>query len=853
MRSPHLFAAVAVFLCVPGQVRMLSAKDVLPEPQPRYSADTILSGEMPGRKESPQVPFSYDTNGFAADRLYHVPALGIHPRILFAPEDLPRLRDQFRNTAAGRQILASLRTQIADGIDKPGTGENQLFQALVGSDPSVADKSLLQHDQEAVARLHPEKSHVAPGSNYGKKGDFDTDLELRCFLALLDDDKQRGVENGRALGAYARHLQPRIDTINASDLKGRWWNGTREVFGKQLAFAYDFSQPFMTPQDQASVRHLIASASSGHYTLGMDLPHHWRNWNFIGMALHFPLLALAIEGEEGSDPRIYKRGVELLRDYLTYSVSPDGVGKEGVGYHTAGMAHASILMLAAANRGDNLFTYSHYRNMANWLLWCMQPFGGAWNGSGDLAVFPPSISFVMPMKFFYPVNPRVDYLYQNLPIVRSGDFSKAFSSFPSELCLTCPADPERTPDGKLVDYHGGRDLGFPNSFFDGLRGILFARTAWDPMATDLHFEGRQDTTFASHDHASRGDFTFSSMGRAWAVNGFRETETKQHSCITIDDRGQGYFPPPAKWLGVIQNSQADFGVVDLKYCWDWFWVKSVFVEAPERLKKEHLEDYLVPQERLLKRFPLKNFEEDPSPSVVAYYKGYQAGDPRMWGEDEWVARAPHYPVQKAFRTTGLVRGTHPYALIMDDIRKDDAEHLYDWRMVVPTEVDLVGMKGNDIILGDVWSSREEKAPGYSPYRDRGLPKPEKGTPQLLVRTLEANQPDIPTQTPAARLETGEWVKTDDTHQFAGRSFGIAKRLVIPSRSVTPDFKILLIPFHEGEAIPETVWNADHTEATLTWPDQKDTIRFTKTKKGLTEVEIKRDGKELVNTANLTKQ
>lgn len=813
-----------------------SSSTVLPEPESQYSADTILSGEMPNRKESPQVPFSFDTNGFAADRLYHVPASGVHPRILFAPEDLPRLRDQLKNTEAGKQILSAIRAQVASGIDSAGSEENQLFHALLNS------------DQANVERLHPQKSHVAPGSNYGKKGGFDTDLELRCFLALLDDDKQRGQENAHALGSYARHLQPRIDAINAADHSGKWWNGTREIFGKQVAFAYDFSQPFMTSDDQKSVRHLIASASSGHYTLGMDLPHHWRNWNFIGMALHFPLLALAIEGEEGSDPRIYKRGVELLRDYLTYAVSPDGCGKEGVGYHTAGMAHASILMLAAANRGDNLFTYSHYRDMANWLLWCMQPFGGAWNGSGDLAVFPPSISFVMPMKFFYPKIPKVDYLYQNQPIVHSGDFSKAFASFPSELCLTCPVDADRTEGGKLLDYHGGRDLGFPDSLFDKLRGFLFAKTSWDPMATDMHFEARQDTTFASHDHAARGDFTFSSMGRAWAVNGFRETETKHHSCITIDDRGQGYFPTPAKWLGEFQNALATFGVVDLKYCWDWFWVKSVFVEPPERLQREHLEDYLVPQERLLKRFSLKDFEKDPSASVVAYYKGYQAGDPRMWGEDEWVVRAPHYPVRKAFRTAGLVRGAHPYGLIMDDIRKDDAEHLYDWQMVVPTEVDLVDMKGSDIILGDVWSPREETSPGFSPYRERGLPKPGQGTPLLLVRILQANQPDIPTLTPAARLETGEWVKTDDTHQFAGRSFGIAKRLVIPSRSIQPDFKVLLIPFRAGEKPPETNWNEDRSIATLIWPDQHDEIRFKATTKGLTSVSIKRDGKEILNTS-----
>jgi len=38
---------------------------------------------------SPEVAWTADERGFAKERLYHVPAAGVHPRILFAPEDLP--------------------------------------------------------------------------------------------------------------------------------------------------------------------------------------------------------------------------------------------------------------------------------------------------------------------------------------------------------------------------------------------------------------------------------------------------------------------------------------------------------------------------------------------------------------------------------------------------------------------------------------------------------------------------------------------------------------------------------------------------------------------------------------------
>ena len=51
------------------------------------------------------------------------------------------------------------------------------------------------------------------------------------------------------------------------------------------------------------MRGLIAKATHGEVWMGVRLPHHFRNWNWTMVAMAQPLLSLAIEGEEGYDPR----------------------------------------------------------------------------------------------------------------------------------------------------------------------------------------------------------------------------------------------------------------------------------------------------------------------------------------------------------------------------------------------------------------------------------------------------------------------------------------------------------------------------------------------------------------------
>ena len=144
-------------------------------------------------------------------------------------------------------------------------------------------------------------------------------------------------------------------------------------------------------------------------------------------------------------------------------------------------------------------------------------------------------------------------------------------------------------------------------------------------------------------------------------------------------------------------------------------------------------------------------------------------------------------------------------VVADDIRCDDAEHLYEWRMILPMSVEAYDIKGADVILGPVSADHDNRLRGDSAYKDLGRPTAVKGTPMLLVRILKLEGPRLPEQTPNPAVETVEFVKHDDVHQFAGRSMGVGRRLVLPSRSVEPHYRVLLFPYRFGAALPVTEW------------------------------------------------
>lgn len=837
MPLPHIPLSLGiVFLAISASpVRDSRVGDVTAV-QPSEKLERALNGSF-GFPPGPDTQWTPDKTGFASDRLFHVPPPGVHPRILFSPEDLPSLRTRFRTDEAAIATLRVLRSQLSRGLDDKTTWEGQSFAKLSAGDLEgfrQAYKESPLDDSPPGSGFRMNVPGRSPATRWGPRNPLLAGMEAKALVALLDDDRNEGTKVANALATYAAFISPRVDAANTGPRKEFHWSATRYLVPNEVAYTYDWAWPWMTPAQRESLRSLIVRATIGKYTLGMDLPPHWRNWNHIGMTESYAACLFAIEGEEGDDPRGLDRIYEVYSDYLTFGIDRLGTGTEGIGYQTLGIAHLAAPMLAFANRGRNLLVHPHWRRMTeSWLVQAMQPFGGAWQSSGDLGNFPPSLSLLMPQRFFFPDSPGIDFVLQNHPLLAKAKWDEIVSNgFEAQWIL--PALAGRSNSRVAAQKNAAALVGGGLTFFDAERGTLITRKSWDPDGVNLHVDCRVDTTFANHDHPDRGQFTLSANGRAWACDGYRDTESKFHNVVTIDGRGQAYFCPPGRWVEQRDRPDLVTAVIDAKYCWDWQWTKSTFTESGKSLSSRGLEGFVESAEKLQARVPLENWEPDPLPSVVAYNEGFATranGDPRMWDdEDGWVLRSAWYPVRKAFRTVLFSRGKHPYVLIADDIRKDDSEHLYEWRMNLPPDVACVSINGPDILLGDLETRRSPVALDYS-FQGRTNLSPARGDRLLLVRTLDIALPASPTLQPIPMVASIEYKKTDDTHQFAGRSMGMGTQVVIGSRSVEPGFVILLYPHLSGDEVPQTEWSEDKSRLTISWADQRDTYEIRKSADG----------------------
>ncbi len=794
--------------------------------QPSEKVDRALNGTF-NYPPSPSVPWTPDDRGFAKDRLFHVPPVGVHPRILFGPEDLPRIRQNLASNEAGVATLAELRSQLEKGIGSKGTWENLCFTALAAGDLEAFKTAYKESPTDDSPPGSGFKSNVpgrSPATKWGVRNPLLASIEAMALVALIDDDAVAGKRVATALATYARFVGPKVDVANTQPRHEFHWYSTRYLVPNEVAYGYDWAWKWMTPDQRDTLRSLIVRSTVGKYTLGMDLPSHWRNWNHLGLTESYAACLFAIEGEPGDDPRGLARIYEVYRDYLTYGIDDLGMGTEGIGYHTAGIGHLSSPLVAFANRGKNLLIHPHWRLQSDsWLVQAMQPFGGAWQSCSDLGNFPPNLSMVEVQKYFFPDNAGIDFVYRNHPLVIKKDWAH-IAADSSEVQWITSTVPGKKDTRTAAQEAAAALVGGGLSFYDKGRGSLYTRTGWGVDDLDLHVDCRADTTFANHDHPDRGQFTLSALGRAWACDGYRDTESKYHNVVTIDGRGQGYFAAPGQWIKEEDTPDATTAIVDSKYCWDWLWMKSSFTESRESLAKRDLSNFAESAERLQSRIPLDKWEADPSPAIRAYYEGFADrahGDPRMWDdEDGWVIRAPWYPVRKSFRTVILARGKHPYVLVADDIRKDDAEHLYEWRMNMPPDISTVSIKGSDILLGDSTTARQPVILDSAFQGQTGL-VPAKGDRLLLVRILDITVPEIPTLQPIPMVATIEYKKTDDAHQFTGRSMGMGTQVVIGSRAVEPDFLMLLYPHRQGDDVPITSWNEDKTRLTVAWKDHQE--------------------------------
>lgn len=831
LHSPMLFQRIlpACFL----QLLAFGASPPSPAHLPGEvpAAEILDAAAVEARKG---IEFPVDLSGLDAARLGKVPPAGEHPRILISPDQLPDLRRRLKETNVGRALYAALQKRLDQSLRNPGYWGSELYKHLEAGDAAAAD---------ALVR---EKGGLPPG--IGHYQPFLYALVLESLDALITEEADRGARAAKAITTYAALAHPAIEAHLAAPLGDDTWRARdpdaaarggfagqalRDLLGGQLlGYAYDFSAPFMNDAQRKTVRGTIAAATAGRIWMGARLPEHFRNWNWIAVGLQQPLLALAIEGEEGYDPRVYDLGVEIARDYLTYGISAKGVSTEAVGYTQFGLVWANPFFVAAQRRGANLLGHRHHRAMLDWYLQTLVPSRTEWLSHGDGGDRGPAIWTLSMWRYFFPQDPKARALWHSLTAAE-GDKALDGNFHLVEALVWCSDDPDL---GKPLPDDGAdvAAAGVPQVMFDPERGSLCARSGWSKNATSIEFECRTDSVGGSHEHADRGMFTLAALGRVWAKDNFRSVETRHHNNILIDGLGQGYWPGPGVWLGLQEFSDLLVAACDVKENYAWLWPKQIVTENPdtfERFRYPRWEGYVAEARTFQSQTAGLKGEKETRPSVEKFWSGYEKGDPRLWDEDTRPVRFPHNPVARAFRTIAFERGKNPWLLVVDDIQKDEHERLYEWLMQTGSNTEIASITGNDIVLCDATVARDAT----------GSVTPRTGDRQLLVRILDMKDPADPrayTSRPSVRLETFERRDTlapESSGLSGSRSFGLDKRLVIASRSAAPDFKIFLYPFRKGDPLPKTEWNADRTALTVETPGGTTVLSLSREGNGRTTV------------------
>jgi hypothetical protein len=806
----------------------------------------------------PKTPIQ--ERGFAKDRFSPPPEPGIHPRIFFGPDDLPELRRRLRATDAGRKRMQRLRDALGHlpwlrgPYELPDDLRNQVVQLpeaeavphgpaprveaagpLLGEVP-VPDLAL--PDMPA-----PEKPEEGEGGQVldfyrpftrfdGKNGSSDHtqagQMVNEAFRCLIDADSDGA---RRVIGVLTNSAEAQIRWLEKDEIRAQWnWqNKAHDIVGRFAdALIYDFLHPWMTEQERALVRRAIALAVDGRWAIGMYgmragnvATGNWSAWLTGDLMIN----ALAIEGEDGFDPKVYEACVEMWRQYLTFGYFPhSGAPFEGIG---KGLMSAEKLA-PITRRGEPLLaSQTACRFASRWLLQTMVPYGGKFirddlHGGIGRAV----TGDICAVKHAFPDDPVIDFVYRNAmgETYPGGPLRTTYSAAIALAPLFMlddwkgPADWQEHLD--LVNKAAG---GLPLSYFARDTGVVVTRSAWRRDALHLYFRPRR---LGGHRAPNRGTFVVSALGRTWnhhSTMGER-AGSQGYSLVIVD--GETNSADDARVVGYRTSHLATFAAADLQRTYarggpgDITWNDTLL--TPLRAPWADLPRYKLPQ----------------------WYEGRRPAVPMdQWDKLEKGGPAPPRrrqairPFRKAFRTAGMVRGKHSYVLVVDDIRQDDQPRHYDWlfRMaadvrvfkVEPIHFRSVKMPGH----GDYWLPPRPQGGDIILCDENVGDHPPKGTPMLLVRVLERRD-----QHPLNPLA---YVQDDPAVIHGARR---APSLVVPAWSAAPHFKVMIYPFRHGlDPLPRAAWNEKGDALTLQWPDQHDTFRFSTLKDGRTGFEMERIG------------
>lgn len=761
-----------------------------------------------------------------------VPAPGVHPRIFFSPDDLPAIRKRIKEDKgaqeAWKNILAwshtlNLTYDPAADYAKPdwangGFGIHGRFVDLMrigGYNPKREDYYALLADGKA------------PKYNEKSPAEFLKPAAAEAFRCLIENDAKGAQKLAAATVTTVKLEQARRAASDKPPKPGEPPHpSTDRKTACGLGFVYDFIYNWMTPEQQKIVHDELVTLSAwddnyGTFNNAESSRSNWATFSYWVFDL------MAIEGEPGFNDLKFRGLYRGWRNFYNYSFFNSGAAYEAEGKLLFGMDAAVAFDRVAKKYGLELLTqhplprayYSEFSSCA--MLPTRDGFAVFDILGGIKGGFTTPHDLVI-AKYLYPEDKTVDFVYRAMV---SDDYSTLPHSLHSlaqqeiiSAVFATAYDPKLDPE----------KLNLPLSFLCGQRAVSMTRSGWDTNAVFLTMHVRGVS--GGHPYRDRNGIMLTGKGRPWITIPGHGGETDGRLCNTVlIDGADQSNTTPGRVVDFVDKPLATFTVGDTKYCWDWVWDRAS--ETPDKqstngkiikghsLTRDDIEKGNVkigqawkPVEQSFNDFAYTKIDTPIYQQPIKYVAHWLAPD----GVYDCKIRTANTPVLKSFRTAGVVRGPHPYALIVDDIQRNCLPARYELNLnlypdLVQLKVPVSGAESGDIVMTATNSLETNGALKL-------------GEPALLIRMLQAKGDPQPP------------VFKEIDHQ---------KILTLSTKAESPDFKLILYPFKGGEPLPETKWNVIKTDLDINFPDQKDSIAFTPSATGKTDFTIKRDGAEII--------
>ncbi len=650
--------------------------------------------------------------------------------------------------------------------------ESKRIDTLAAIKPDASDEDLL------VAYPNP-----GPGDNH--------DLLYTTLDVIYHQDDARAEYVCRAVANFARVLLARSKDVSkwgkideniggiegldgiAAGLGHLWYRG-----GADFALAYDYLYGDMTPEQRDLCRKALSAATKDLVCWGMGFPPGRGISNWYGYHGELGPMLLAIEGEEGYRPEQWEKFRQAIRDWAEVHIYETGGSNEDGYTANTSLREEQFTLIAMAR----------------------------WAAPGDKCI-----------NFYLRQYKGEDYSRQN---------RWQYAPMTTLFCMNW-----EDTDALPLDM---AKLDLPITAVFPYQGLFITRSDWSDDAAYLNMLARQDAWYDRHENVDRGRFVLAALGRRWAVDRpwAQATKSSDHNLVHVDGMaqaeakvGRGKVPnarlidhgdvDAAKGPGVIS-----YGVMDLKDAYDWLWAHSWRTPGEGwELETRTFEELGWTWKRPGQPPALHGHDDEKAPK-------YNFTGCNLW-------RAANNPVEFCWRTGVMVRGPHPYAIIIDDTKKDDQERAYDWYMQIPDDVEFVPRADGSILL-------IEKS------EQRTYDRPNVGSRRLLVLPLGPGKPMVKLE------EYGSGISRGQAHK--------ARQLVISRKGQEGRFRVLFYPFRTtiepagstsredwersplGAAVP-TVSPATSDGFFLKLDERKDQWTFTPAEDGRSRILLQRGGEK----------